>query len=109
MNLKKEAGKSSAESRKVKEAVSRDRDLILREVETIDPSIVLAGGAEVNNLLQQLAGLPKVGPYDSWLWGNRRVVATYHPSHRKSVEQAAEVLRRSARQILHEFGAPDGI
>jgi hypothetical protein len=105
MNIKKSGGKTSSDHQDLQAYVEKDGDLIKRQVELINPDIIVCG--HVWYLIKHLWPNP-VNIYDEVLEVDGRVIIDFwHPSNRYPDEMnyyALAALIQNGR-VLHRFSA----
>ena len=88
VNIKKSGGRSSSDYEEIMLYAEADKEELLKEIELIDPDIIVCG-ATASNLDFLLDGTLKEKPCDNWYYytsylGNRErlVIDYYHPANR---------------------------
>lgn len=105
MNLKKVGGTGKADHEKIRSVTNRDKDLLRRQIEIIDPDVIIGGVGDSNlwSLLFSEIALQKCG-FDIPVArvGRVRVIDFYHPSYRVPRAMSYSLLGRVFQS--DEFG-----
>lgn len=88
MNIKKSGGKSSSDYREIMSYAEADKEELLKELELIDPDIIVCGGTS-DDLDYLFDGTLKANICDNWYYYNtylgnkeRLIIDYYHPANR---------------------------
>jgi hypothetical protein len=101
MNLKKLAGGAKANPKEIKEAVKSDQQYILRQLEILNPKIIVCGGT-LCYLRPILKDFMQVNSAKfTYSWCDKLIMDHHHPSY-----PAANRLRNRHTTILNEFTKP---
>ena len=105
MNLKKVGGTGKADHEKIRSVTNRDKDLLRRQIEIIDPDIIIGGvrGISPWSLLFPIIAFQNCG-FDIPVArvGRVRVIDFYHPSYRVPRAMSYSLLGRVFQS--DEFG-----
>lgn len=90
INIKKNPGGNRANSNRIAESYSRHKDFILRQIDIINPDIII-NCSGVESLTSDLAqGAIKNDERNFISTSNRLIISTYHPMHPKFSNQSPE-------------------